>query len=68
VAAIGVTLLALTGDRRPSKYDPAMLSIVAAGGATLDDILPVLRHRRHRERDPARACDAKRRQSHAKAK
>ena len=66
MAAIGVTLLALTGDRRPSKYDPAMLSIVAAGGATLDDILPILRHRR--ERDPARACDAKRRQSHAKAK
>jgi transposase len=67
VAAIGVTLLAMTGDRRPSKYDLGMLSIVAAGGATLDDILPILQ-RRHRERDLARIRDAKRRQSHAKAK
>jgi transposase len=64
VAAIGVTLLALTGDRRPSKYDLALLSIVAAGGATLDEILPILR-RRHRDRDLARARDAKRRRSHA---
>ncbi len=65
VAAIGVTLLALAGDRRPSKYDLAMLSIVAAGGATLDEVLPILR-RRHREL--ARTRDAKRRRSHAKAK
>ncbi len=67
VAAIGVTLLAIIGDRRPSKYDLAMLSIVAAGGATLADVLPILK-RRHRERDLARVRDAKRRLSHAKSK
>lgn len=65
VAVIGVTLLALYRDRRPSKYDLAMLSLVASGGATLEDILPIL-ERRHRERDLARIRDAKRRQSHAK--
>jgi transposase len=67
VAAIGVTLLAIVGNRRPSKYDLAMLSIVAAGGATLEDILPILK-RRHRERDLARIRDAKRRRSHVKSK
>jgi len=67
VAAIGVTLLALHQDRRPSKYDLAMLSIVAAGGATLEQILPILK-RRHRERELARLRDAKRRQSHKPSK
>jgi len=65
VAIIGVTLLALHNGRRPSKYDLAMLSVVAAGGATLDDILPILK-RRHRERELARIRDAKRRRSHVK--
>ncbi len=67
VAAIGVTLLALHHGRRPSKYDLAMLSIVAAGGATLEDILPILK-RRHREREVARLRDAKRRKSHTPSK
>ena len=67
IAAIGVTLLALIGNRRPSKYDLAMLSIVAAGGASLEDIIPILK-RRHRERDLAKIRDAKRRQSHLKSK
>ncbi len=67
IAVIGVVLLALYKGRRPSKYDLALLSIVANGGATLDDILPIL-ERRHRERDMARARDAKRRRSHAPAK
>jgi transposase len=67
IAVIGVTLLAIVGDRRPSKYDLAMLSIVAAGGATLEDIVPILQ-RRHRERDLAKIRDAKRRKSHAKPK
>jgi Transposase DDE domain len=66
VAVIGVTLLALHNGRRPSKYDLAMLSVVAAGGATLDDILPILK-RRHRERELARIRDAKRRRSHVKS-
>jgi transposase len=66
VAAIGVTLIAAVGDRRPSKYDIALLSIVAAGGATLEDILPIL-NRRHRECDLARVRDAKRRRSHKKS-
>jgi hypothetical protein len=67
VAVIGVILLALYRGRRPSKYDLAMLSIVANGGATLDDILPILQ-RRHRERDLARVRDAKRRRSHVQPK
>ena len=67
VAAIGVTLLALHQGRRPGKYDLAMLSIVAAGGATLEDILPIL-ERRHRERELARQRDAKRRRSHTPSK
>jgi hypothetical protein len=66
VAVIGVTLLALHNGRRPSKYDLAMLSVVAAGGATLDDILPILK-RRHHERELARIRDAKRRRSHVKS-
>ena len=66
VAAIGVTLIAAVGDRRPSKYDLALLSIVASGGATLDDILPILK-RRHRECELARTRDAKRRRSHKKS-
>ena len=65
--SIGVTLLAIIGQRRPSKYDLAMLSIVAAGGATLEEIVPIL-NRRHRERDLAKIRDAKRRQSHVKPK
>jgi hypothetical protein len=64
VAAIGVTLLALHQGRRPSKYDLAMLSIVGNGGATLEQILPILK-RRHRERELARVRDGKRRRSHA---
>jgi hypothetical protein len=67
IAAIGVTLLAIIGQRRPSKYDLAMLSIVATGGATLEEIVPIL-NRRHRERDLAKIRDAKRRQSHVKSK
>ena len=67
VAAIGVTLLAIVGGRRPGKYDLAMLSVVAAGGATLADVLPILQ-RRHREQDLARARDAKRRLSHNRPK
>ena len=67
VAVIGVTLLALHNGRRPSKYDLAMLSIVAAGGATLEDILPILK-RRGRERELARLRDAKRRRSHPHSK
>jgi hypothetical protein len=66
VAVIGITLLAIVGQRRPSKYDLSMLSIVAAGGATLDEILPILK-RRHRERDLARIRDANRRKSHTKS-
>lgn len=66
VAAIGVTLLALMNNRRPSKYDLAMLSIVANGGATLEEIVPILEDR-HRECERTRLRDAKRRQSHAKS-
>jgi hypothetical protein len=67
VAAIGVTLLALMGNRRPNKYDMARRSIVAAGGARLEDVLPIL-ERRFQEREKARLYDARRRQSHPKSR
>jgi len=60
VSVIGVVLLALYEGRAPSKYDLALLSVVACRGATLQQILPILR-RRHRERELARIADARRR-------
>ena len=65
ISVIGVVLLALYEGKAPRKYDLAMLSIVVAGGATLEEILPILR-RRHRERELAGARDARRTQSHPK--
>jgi hypothetical protein len=64
IAVIGVTLMAITSGSRPSVYDLSLLSIVAAGGATLADILPILQ-RRHRSCELARIASAKRRKSHA---
>ena len=67
IAIIGVTLMALTTGRPPSVYDLSMLAIVNAGGATLDDIVPILL-RRHRSSELARLSSAKRRKRLAEAK
>ncbi len=48
IAVIGVLLIYLHTQRPVSKYAYAMLSLVAAGGATLQEIIPILQ-RRERE-------------------
>ena len=48
VTIIGVMLMYLHTGYRPSKYLFAMLSQVAAGAASLDEILPILRERERR--------------------
>jgi hypothetical protein len=64
VAVIGTLLLALRWDARPSKYAYTLLHQVACGGATADEILPILAERerrcaadresqRHRREQPA---------------
>lgn len=49
VTIIAVLLMYLHTGYRPSKYMFALLSQVAAGGATLDEILPILRERERRK-------------------
>lgn len=49
VSIIAVQLMYLHTGFRPSKYMFAMLSQVAAGAATLDEILPILRERERRK-------------------
>jgi hypothetical protein len=53
-AVIGVLLMYLYSGRRASKYAYSLLCAVAAGQATLEDILPIL-ERRERENDLAKA-------------
>ena len=48
VAVIAVMLMYLHTGFRPSKYTFAMMSQVASGGATLEDIMPILRERERR--------------------
>lgn len=45
VAVIGILLMYLHSGYRPSKYLFALMSQVGGGGATLDEILPILRER-----------------------
>jgi hypothetical protein len=54
VAVIGVLLTCLASGQRISKYAYGMLTFVASGQATLEDILPVLQ-KRERERQLERA-------------
>jgi len=49
VTIIGVLLMYLYTGYRPSKYMFAMLSQVAAGGATLEEIIPIVRERERRK-------------------
>jgi transposase len=48
VAVIGTLLLALRWDARPSKYAFGLLHQVAGGGATAEEILPILAERERR--------------------
>ena len=64
VTIIAVLLMYMHTGYRPSKYLFALLSQVAAGGATLDEILPILRERERRkelDRVSAARCRAKNR-------
>lgn len=60
VAIIGVLLMYLHTGYRPSKYMFALLTQVAAGAATLDEIMPILRER-ERRKELDRASAARRR-------
>jgi len=48
VAIIGMMLMYLHTGFRPSKYMFAMLGQVSSGGATLEEITPILRERERR--------------------
>ncbi len=61
VAVIGILLMYLRTGFRPSKYTFSMMSLVASGGATLDEIAPILA-RRERSSALARASQARRQQ------
>ncbi len=65
VAVIGVLLIYLHTDAKPSKYAFSLLSLVAAGGATLEEITPILRER-ERQIAVARARLARKRAEQAK--
>jgi hypothetical protein len=60
VAVIGVLLTYLSTGHRVSKYAASLLTFVADGKATLEDILPVL-EKRERERQLERARLARKR-------
>ena len=65
VAVVGMLLMYLHTGYRPSKYLFALMSQVAAGGATLDNVLPILRER-ERQNELARQS-ARRRLAKQKA-
>jgi hypothetical protein len=66
VAVIAVLLIYVRTQRPVSKYAYTMLGFVAAGRATMDDILPILRER-ERQCELARQQKARRKAEAAKA-
>ncbi len=60
VAIIGTMLLCLHSGGKPSKYLFSLLSLVASGVASLEEILPILRERQ-RQAELARSSAARRR-------
>lgn len=48
VAVVGVMLTYVATSAKPSKYLFSLLSVVAGGGTTLEEILPILRERERR--------------------
>lgn len=59
VTVIAVVLMYLHTGHRPSKYLFALMSLVASGASTLDNVLPILRER-ERQNELARASAARR--------
>lgn len=59
VAIIAIMLMYLHTGYRPSKYTFAMLELVAVGGATFEEIMPILRER-ERQNDLARKSQQRR--------
>jgi hypothetical protein len=59
VTVIAVLLMYLHTGHRPSKYLFSLMSLVASGASTLDDLLPILRER-ERQNELARASTARR--------
>jgi hypothetical protein len=59
VAIIGIMLMYLHTGFRPSKYMFSMMSLVAGGGASLEEIMPILRER-ERQCTLARASQQRR--------
>jgi hypothetical protein len=60
VVIIGAMMMYLHSDGRPSKYLFSLLGLVVDGGATLAEIMPILRER-ERQCAVARASAARRR-------
>jgi hypothetical protein len=48
VAAIGVLMIYLCSECKPSKYADILLGVVAQGGTSLDEVLPILQQRERR--------------------
>jgi hypothetical protein len=48
VAVVGATLMYLHAGHRPSRYLFSLMGLVAAGSATMEEILPILRERERR--------------------
>jgi hypothetical protein len=68
VAVIGTLLLALRYEARPSKYAFALLHQVASGGATAEEVFPILKERERRcalDRESQRRRQAKKREAKA---
>ena len=68
VTVIGLLLMYLHTGYRPSKYLFALMSQVAAGGATLENVLPILRERERQNelaRQSARRRLAKKKSTHS---
>lgn len=66
VAVIGTLLLALRWQARPSKYAFALLHQVAGGGATAEEVFPILAERERRcalDRESQRRRQAKKREA-----
>jgi hypothetical protein len=69
VAIIGIMLMYLHTGYRPSKYTMVMLELVATGGATIEEILPILRERERQSdlaKKSAKARAEKNKQTQAK--
>lgn len=66
VSIIGILLTYLHAGHRPSKYMFALLGQVAAGAATLEEVLPILRERERRS-ELDRQSAARRREKAKKA-